>query len=40
MPGETGVEIANDNLFVSTADYVFVTRVLAMASRYGSRTAF
>ena len=29
VPGETGVEIANDNLFVSTADYVFVTRVLA-----------
>ena len=29
VPDETGVEIANDNLFVSTADYVFVTRVLA-----------
>ena len=29
VPGETGVEIANGNLFVSTADYVFVTRVLA-----------
>ena len=29
VPGETGVEIANDNLFVSTANYVFVTRVLA-----------
>ena len=29
VPDETGVEIENDNLFVSTADYVFVTRVLA-----------